>query len=273
MSLQVGACDPWPVELCCDVEERDPAEVERWTRVASTILFHLSGMRYGPCPVTVRPCGRSCLESAAPISFQAVTGASTGGWVPYIGADGVWRNASLCGCKSTCSCGELSEIYLPGPVYDVLEVNDSGQILVPGVEYRVDAPGRLVRLGGQRWPTCQEMAEPEGAPGTLTVTYRWGLPLDAAAIAAVSELVCHLLKGCAPAGGGSCGCKANPRVTRVSRQGVDMERQDVTLLYAEGLTGLPVTDAWLMSVNPGRLRSPGRVYSPDFRRPRVTTWP
>lgn len=272
MSLQVGPCAPWPVELCCDTDGYEAEDVERWTRVASTILFHLSGMRYGPCPVTVRPCGRSCLETAGPLSFQASVGASTGGWVPYIGADGVWRNASLCGCKSTCSCGELSELYLPGPVYDVQEVNEGGQVLVPGVEYRVDAPGRLVRLGGQRWPTCQDMAAPEGDPNTLTVTYRWGLELDAAAIAAVSALVCHLLRGCSGSGG-SCGCKANPRITKITRQGVDMERQDLTLLYAEGLTGIPEVDMWLMATNPFRLRSPSRVYSPDHRRPRVTTWP
>lgn len=272
MSLQVGPCAPWPVDLCCDVEGYEAEDVERWTRVASTILWHLSGMRYGPCPVTVRPCGRSCLESAGPLSFQASVGASTGGWVPYIGADGVWRNASLCGCKSTCSCGELSEIYLPGPVYDVQEVNEGGQVLVPGVEYRVDAPGRLVRLGGQRWPTCQDMAAPEGDPNTLTVTYRWGLELDAAAIAAVSALVCHLLRGCSGSGG-SCGCKANPRITRVSRQGVELERQDVTLLYAEGLTGIPEVDLFIMSVNPYRLRSPSRVFSVDRRNPRVTQWP
>jgi hypothetical protein len=260
------------VELCCSTEDRTEEEVERWTRVASTILWHLSGMRYGPCPVTVRPCSRSCADSSGPISFQAVSGASTGGWVPYIDAGGVWRNASLCSCKSACSCGELSEIYLPGPVYDVQEVNDGGQVLIPGVEYRVDAPGRLVRLGGQHWPTCQEMAEPEGAPGTLTVTYRWGLPLDAAAIAAVSALTCHLLRGCS-GGGGSCGCRANRNVTRTTRQGVEIERQDVTLMYAEGLTGVPEADMWLMSINPFRQRYPSRVYSPDFRRPRVTTWP
>ncbi|MGF0163055.1 hypothetical protein ACQRET_03295 [Streptomyces koyangensis] len=272
MSLRVGPCEPWPTVLCCDTDEYEPAEVERWTRVASTILWHLTGMRYGPCPVTVRPCSRSCLDGGAPLSFQAMPGASTGGWVPYIDGAGIWRNASLCGCKSACSCGELSEIYLPGPVYDVVEVNDGGQVLAPGLEYRLDAPGRLVRLGGGRWPTCQEMAEPEGAPGTLTVTYRWGLELDDAAVAAVSELTCHLLRGCG-AGGGSCGCKANPRATRVSRQGVEIERQDVTLLYTEGLTGLPVADAWIKAANPYGLRSPSRVYSPDYKRPRFTVWP
>jgi hypothetical protein len=271
VTLQIGPCEPWPTRVCCDTEGVAEEDLEHWTRVASIILWHLSGMRYGPCPVTVRPCGRSCLESG-PLSFQATAGASTGGWVPYIGADGQWRNASLCGCTNSCSCGELCELYLPGPVYDVQEVDEGGQILAPGLEYRVDAPGRLVRLGGQCWPTCQDMAAPSGAPDTLTVTYRWGLPLDEAAIAAVSELVCHYLKGCSGSGG-SCGCKANRNVTRVQRQGVEMERQDPTLLYTEGLTGLPVTDAWLMAINPHRLRSPSRVYSPDFRRPRVTTFP
>jgi hypothetical protein len=47
----------------------------------------------------------------------------------------------------------------------------------------------------------------------------------------------------------------------------------VTLLYAEGLTGIPEADMWLLAVNPFRQRSPSRVYSPDYRRPRVTTWP
>lgn len=273
MSLQVGPCEPWPVRLCCETEGHEPEEVERWTRVASTILWYMSGMRYGPCPVTVRPCGRSCLQSAGPISFQAVSGASTGGWVPYIGTDGVWRNASLCGCTSDCSCSQLCEISLPGPVYDVVEINDGGQILLPGVEYRLDAPGKLVRLGGQCWPSCQELDRAPGEEGTLTVTYRWGLPLDDAAVAAVSELVCHYLAGCSGNGGGSCGCRATRGVTRMSRQGVEIERQDASLLYSAGLTGLPVVDAWLTAVNPHRLRSPSRVFSPDYRRPRMTLWP
>ncbi|MEZ7005824.1 hypothetical protein [Streptomyces sp. AD55] len=268
MTLQIGPCEPWPVDLCCDVSEHEPATVDRWVAVASSILWALSGRRWGPCPITVRPCRRDCLESA-PVTFQAAAGVGgAGGWIPYIGADGQWRNASPCGCSSDCSCGELCEIYLPGPVYDVQEVNQDGTILAPGMEYRLDAPGRLVRLGGECWPTCQDMAAAPGEPNTLAVTYRWGLPLDAAAVAAVSELACHLLRGC----GSSCGCKANRNVTRYQRQGVEIE-MDPTLIYAEGRTGLPMADLWLAAVNPGRLPAPARVYSPDFRRPRVTQWP
>ncbi|MGX1514040.1 hypothetical protein [Streptomyces collinus] len=267
MSLQVGPCEPWPFEPCCDVSGHSEEAVARWVEVASSILWRLSGMRWGPCPVTVRPCRRACLEASP---FLIRWGATAGPWIPYQDTAGKWRNASVCGCKSDCSCGELCEIYLPGPVYDVTEVNLGGQILAAGLEYRLDAPGRLVRLGGGCWPTCQPMDKEPGEEGTLTVTYRWGLPLDAAAIAAVSELACHLLRGCG--GSGSCGCKANRNVTRLQRQGVEIE-MDPTLIYAEGRTGLPMTDLWLAAVNPGRLSSPSRVYSPDFKRPRVTQWP
>lgn len=267
MPLQVGPCDPWPFVPCCDVEAFEEADVERWTRVASQILWALSGRRWGPCPVSVRPCRRACLESS-PISFQ--TGVGTGPWIPYIDATGAWRNASVCGCKSDCSCGELCEVYLPGPVYDVVSVDIDGELLPPEA-YRVDGPGRLVQVGGGCWPECQDMAEPPGTPGTFTVTYRWGLPLDDAAVAAVSELACHFLKGCAP--GGSCGCKANRNLTRVARQGMEMELADPTLIYSEGRTGLPVADMWLAAVNPYRMTSASRVYSPDFNRPRVATWP
>ncbi|MFE9127825.1 hypothetical protein ACFYOF_20860 [Streptomyces sp. NPDC007148] len=268
MPLQTGPCEPWgPLELCCDVADVDEAVIDRWHRVASQILFALSGRRYGPCPVTVRPCRRACLESA-PVSFQA--GVGTGPWIPYIGVDGQWRNASVCGCRSDCSCGELCEVQLPGPVFDVTEVSVDGQVLDPE-QYRVDAPNKLVRVGGGCWPDCQDMAAMPGEPDTFVVTYRLGLPLDEAAIAAVSELTCHLLKGC---GGGSCGCKATPRAaTRFIRQGVELDFTDPAVMYKEGRTGLPLTDLWLMTTNPYRLASPSRVYSPDWKPPRTTTWP
>ncbi|MEV6183558.1 MULTISPECIES: hypothetical protein [Streptomyces] len=48
---------------------------------------------------------------------------------------------------------------------------------------------------------------------------------------------------------------------------------DPTLLYSSGLTGLPLADLFLTTVNPGRLSRPSRVYSVDYQRPRKTTWP
>ncbi|MFC8723769.1 hypothetical protein [Streptomyces bacillaris] len=269
MPRHMGVCDPWPVELCCDLpEDLEQSVIDRWTLVASQILWGLSGRRWGPCPVTVRPCRRACAESSGPVSFQA---GAVGPWVPYIGADGVWRNASLCGCGSDCSCGELCEVRLVGPVYDVVSVSVDGVTLLPeDGAYRVDDPGLLVRTDGECWPTCQDMAAPEGAEGTFAVTYRIGLPLDEAAVAAVSELTCHFIQGCSP---GACGCRANRSVSRMTRQGVELQLPDPTLLYSEGRTGLPLADLWLATVNPYRLPDASRVYSPDYRRPRRTVWP
>ncbi|MFD7602923.1 hypothetical protein [Streptomyces mirabilis] len=37
----------------------------------------------------------------------------------------------------------------------------------------------------------------------------------------------------------------------------------------EGRAGLPLVELWMSVVNPYRLMSPSRVYSPDFKIPRV----
>lgn len=267
--ITTAPCATWPVDLsCCDLPEDTESEViERWARVASIMLWRLSGMRWGPsCPVTVRPCRRACLDTYP----MTVRWGSVGPWIPYIGIDGQWRNASVCGCQSDCSCGELCEVYLPGPVYDILEVDVDGEVLFPE-QYRVDAPGKLVRTDGECWPTCQDLSAAPGEPDTFTVTYRTGLRLDEAAVAAVSELTCHYIKGCGA--GSGCGCKINRNATRISRQGFEVEMADPTVIYSEGRTGLPLADAWLATVNPHRLASASRAYSVDFRRPRVTTWP
>lgn len=263
-----GVCEPWPIDPCCDLDEVDPAQVERWQMIATQILWALSGRRIGPsCPVTVRPCRRQCLESY-PLT---VRWGAAGQWVPYIDAAGAWRNATVCGCATDCSCGELCEVRLDAPVYDIVEARIDGEV-VPPEAYRVDAPALLVRTDGGCWPTCQDMGAPPNREGTFAVTYRYGLPLDEAAVAAVSELTCHLIQGCGGSGTG-CGCRLPTNTTRVARQGVTVEMADLAQVYAEGRTGLPLVDAWLAVTNPNRLTGPSRVFSSDFRRPRVTIWP
>lgn len=266
MALQIGACDPWETRLCCDVDQVDADDVAFWTRVASNILWAMSGRRFGPCPITVRPCRKSCMDS---YPYPMQWGYAAGPWIPYIGRDGLWRNASVCGCATDCSCTELCEVQLPGPVYEITEVTLDGVVL-PAEAYRVDAPNMLVRTDGDCWPDCQDMAANPGEENTFTVAYQIGLPLDEAAIAAVSELTCHLIKGCQP---GTCGCKTNRNLTRVTRQGVELELPDPGVIYAQGRTGLPLVDLWLAAVNPYRLTSASRVLSPDYKLPRVQQWP
>lgn len=266
-----GVCEPWPIDLdCCSLpDDVDPAVVERWQWFASRILWALSGRRIGPgCPITIRPCGKSCVDSYGP-SWRPSPGwagwPSSGGRFPYLDG-GVWRNA-VCGCASSCSCTELCELRLEGPVHDIVEVVVDGVVLPPEA-YRVDAPNMLVRLDGDCWDACQDLNAPTTKPGTSAVTYRIGLPLDDAAIAAVSALTCHFVKSCTA----SCGCKVNKNVTRVERQGIEIET-DPTLLYSDGLTGIQEVDLWIMAVNPRRLPAPARVYSPDFPRNRTMQWP
>lgn len=269
MTIATGPCESWAFTAdCCTLPEgTTQAVIDKWRAVATKILWQLSGMRWGPsCPITVRPCRRSCVDEL-PLLYGRYLGAP---WIPYIGTDGAWRNASLCGCTGSCSCGELCEIYLPGPVFDIVSVRD-GTVTLPATAYRVDNGNSLVRLDGACWQRCYDLAAPPGTEGTLTVTYRTGLPLDAAALAAFSALVCHYIGQCAT----GCGCAlaASRSVSRVSRQGVDMEFADAAVLLDGGRTGIPLTDAWLAAVNPYRLTGPSTVRSPDVRAPRVTTWP
>lgn len=239
--------------------------------VATRWLWMLSGRRWGPtCPITIRPCRRACLTAAPVLPQWGVVGP----WVPYIDSSGSWRNASLCGCRSDCSCGDLCEIALDAPVYDIISVQVDGDVL-PQEAYRVDAPARLVRTDGACWPDCQDMAAPDGEPNTFSVTYRAGLALDEMALAAVSELTCHLIAACLPPGTRDCmECQLPSRARRVVRQGVTVELTDPTAILADGRTGLTLVDAWLSAVNPGRMPQASRVYSPDRpSRGRITTWP
>lgn len=269
-----GPCEPWPFdpECCPAADTATPERILKARTVATQILWALSGRRYGPgCPVAVRPCKKSCFDSLGLGGAYAATGAGYGSpWIPYLGRDGLWRNASVCGCAGDCSCGEFCEIYLPGPVYDIVEVNEGGTVLPAGA-YRVDNGNTLVRTDGNCWPDCQDMAEPPGAPNTLTVTYRVGVPLDALALNAMDAMTCHLLSSCT--GAGTCSCKLPSNVTRLNRQGVEQTFESPTELLAGGLTGIADVDRWLLVVNPYRQYSPSRVYSPDFKTPRVTTRP
>jgi hypothetical protein len=271
MPMNPPLCDPWPVDRDCWSIPPDTTEdrIEYWQKVASDLLRRLTGGVLGPgCPVTVRPCRTRCGDgwSWGLWGPGAYLGAP---WVPYIGPDGLWRNASVCGCRTDCSCSELCEIRLPGPVFDIVSVQD-GVIVLPQTAYRVDNARNLVRTDGNCWNDCQDMAADPGEANTMTVTYRIGLPLDDLATAAISALTEHYIKGC---GGCGCGIGNNRNVTRVQRQGVTLEYPDAGDLTAFGRTGLEIVDAFIQAVNPLGLNAPLRVLSPDFRAPRATTWP
>lgn len=282
MPLASGLCqlDGWTLDQSCmDIPDGTPPEViERWRLVAAELLFALTGNHFGPsCPVTVRPCRRQCAEDYGQYFNQGqFLGAGfqfSGPFVPYM-VGGRMYNASMCGCASQCHCGpELCEVYLPGPIYDIVSVDVDGEVVDPDTYGILD--GRfLVRSsatpddaeGGTCWPSCQDMSLPPGQPGTFTVTYRTGIPLSALGRAALSALTAHYIQGCSGCGCG-VGTAAARNVVRQSRQGVDMEFADPQQVLADGRTGIEIVDQFIHAVNPSRLPRQMRVVSPDSPRP------
>lgn len=276
MPLASGLCslDGWTLDRSCmDIPDTTPEEViDRWHAVAAEFLFAMTGNRFGPsCPVTVRPCRKQCAEAYGQSLFQGIGLMRTGPFIPYMAA-GRMYNASLCGCASQCHCGpELCEVYLPGPVYDIVSVDIGGEV-VDETTYGILDGRYLVRssatpgdaAGGTCWPGCQDMSLPPGQPGTFTVTYRTGLPLPALGVAALSALTAHYIRGC---NGCGCGVASNRNVSRLSRQGVELEFGDASAVLEPGRTGIDIVDQFIHAVNPNGLPRQLRVASPDSPRP------
>jgi len=281
MSTPVPAspCDPWPTDFTCDTlpEGTSQAVIDRWALVATNYVWAATGRHYGPsCAIRVRPCRKKCMDGYIDLlRFPGGVANSTGGWIPYIGMDGEFRNASICGCTTDCHCGaELCEIELRGPVYDIQSVTVDG-VALPVNTYAVHDGRFLTRINpvtvadgydGLCWPSCQDMTLPATQPNTFEITYRTGVAIPPLATAAVSALAAHFIRGC----NGGCGCGVGTRqnLQRLSRQGVDLEFADPQQLFDDGRTGIEVVDMAIRMLNPQGLASPLRVLSPDYRLPR-----
>lgn len=247
----------WPVDWACypDSDSLDPVVKQRAEAMAVQSLRFLTLYQVGGCPITVRPCAQSCLAG--------VTFYDGRPWMsPHVGVTGQWVNA--CGCASDCSCGPLSEVILDAPVGRVDEVQVDGEVLDPST-YRVDNGNRLVRQDGGLWPICQDQSQPAGGPGTFTVTYLNGIPVDGYASYVAGLLAAEFAVAC---GGGQCALP--PSVTAVVRQGVTMEF--AVGAWPDMRTGILGVDTWLSIFNPASRMSTPVLSSPDVRRARRTTW-
>lgn len=95
------------------------------------------------------------------------------------------------------------------------------------------------------------------------------------AVRMVRAVICSLAATCCSRAASSASFRVRSRsIAAVScRARCSWKWADPTVIYSEGRTGLAMVDMWLTTVNPYRLTSPSRVYSPDFKRPRFTGWP
>lgn len=258
MATTTGPCAAWEPIWCCDLPTGSAAVTGNAVQAATEVLWNLSGQRFGPCEVTVRPCRRDCFGAIWPYgtNWPQWTG---GTWPQPALVDGAWLNLTCGACVGTCSCTALEEALLPAPVYAVTQVKVDGVVLAPGA-YRVDDDRVLVRVDGGRWPTCQDLSLADTAVGTWSVTVQVGEAVPTIGRQAVGELACEIVKTCL---GQDCRLPAN--IANLVRQGVSISFPDsqalADRLYFVGL--------FISAYNPHRLTGRARVYDvdgPTFRR-------
>lgn len=267
--IEEGPCT-WPVDLSCvaDWDTFPPAAQSAAIAWATYILWALTGRRYGPCSIVIRPCGPRCAGPNGYMTFPVNAGGSYGAmgpWmVPWID-NGVWRN---CGCAGGCSCSATCEVALPGPVAAIDEVSVDGVIL-PSTSYRLDVVRGihvLVRIDGECWPECQDMDADVGETGSFAITYQRGIPVPRAGQIAAGYLAGEFAKACQ-----GQDCALPQQLASLSRNGVEVTVVDPSTFLENGLTGIANVDLWVRAVNPARKAQPSRVLSSDFRGPRFMT--
>lgn len=244
---------PWPIDPSCvgDLSGFDDAVIERAKVLATSALRALTAYRVGGCPRTVRPCAESCLPLG--VSGRAFTPTLYGG---------EWLNNGCTCSPSGCGCRALSEVVLHAPVGEIIEVRVDGEVL-DATDYRLEQGYRLVRTGGGSWPTCQNLAQPDTEPGTFSVTYVPGFPVDRLGAIAMGVLTAEFAKAC---GGGKCRLPSG--VTSITRQGIQMTVGADA--FPNQRTGIREVDVFIERWNPHGLRTAPRVYTPDTFRGRVS---
>lgn len=268
--LPTSASEPCPWTLpigapCCSEcsgwNSASPELQEVATAWASTFLWAATGRRFNECTVSVRPCGS---EPCGDGSLNWLGASWFGGvWVPYIW-NGEWFN---CSCPGRCSCDPRSQIRLLGPVQEIIEVTLGAEVVDPST-YFVNDGHWLVRAHPEIWPTCTDQNSLDG-DDVLTVIYVRGDGVPESLKYAAKKLACEYIKAC----NNDSSCQLSAYVQSVSRAGVDFTLVPYSELLAMNLTGIALIDMTIRSFNPNGLQQRPRLYAPEFRVPKQTTWP
>lgn len=227
----------WEVIGCDDCEalnNLDPLVREAVEARAVARLWEWTNRRFGPCPVTYRP--------------------------PHLGC----RNPKRCVCQ------DVSEVLLPGPIFEPIEILIDGEDL-DLFRVRVDNYNRLVRIDGGRFPTRQNMGASALELGTWQITYLKGEEVPPGGELVAGTLACEFAKAMC----GSEECRLPKRVSSITRQGITLAMLDNFDKLSVGGTGIWEIDDWITTYTTNLRTGPwqrGQVSSPDLPMERITTW-
>lgn len=259
--VPVGPCAGWitGVDVLKFCEDMDPGLAETLAGDASDLMFGILGRQFrGVCQDIVRPTrlGCSCWLSGSPAG---------GGW-PITW--GFWSAFGMPGWSWSdalppAGCGWISEYPLSYPVSQILAVKVGGSVLDPA-RYRVDEQRLLVRLddsdgSNPGWPVCQNMLLDDSKPGTWSVSFTYGIAPPQLARDAAAALACQLGQSIS---GGDCALPVG--TTKVTRQGIEINRGLFADFTKGGSTGIPLVDAAIRAYNPNQLQIQSQVWSPDL---------
>lgn len=242
------------IATCAGVDVTSPGLIEaaQW---GTDIMQSLLARQFrGLTRDTIRPARVGC---ACWLSGSAGLPMFWGAWGNYLG----WGNVDV---PTPLGCGPLNEYKLAYPVREVTQVKVDGVVLDPSA-YRVDENQWLVRVVPNAqtpnigWPSCQNLAIPDTEPGTWSVTYVWGTPPPQLAVDAATALGCQLYLS---ANGKACSLPVG--ATKITRQGVTIDRGLMADWTKGGSVGIPLVDAAIRAYNPNRLLMTSSVYSPDL---------
>jgi len=260
--------DTWQYMLDGTVEGAYPWTIEGV--VDSRILKSSGVILFGPASASPGPCALWCdwqdvldicpeglglddedtlPQGARDAILEYVT------WILYM-LDGA-RHPGICtttrdlcrGCVRVggrCCCADGDSVDLRGrfPVFDVWDVTIDGEVIDRAL-YKVRDSRYLVRLDGQRWPSCLDWS----------ATWAFGRNPPIGLRRAAAVFAREMAKSCIGEE-----CALPERVTTVNREGVTYVVLDAQKFLDEGRTGIYDVDQPLIAARPpkdGRRSTPG----------------
>lgn len=233
-------CD-WEVIGCDDCEALTSLDDEIRLMVeqrAVTRIWEWTNRRFGACPVSYRPCGLRCTGQ----------------------------------CGGRCSYRSPSEVVLPGPIVEPLEILINGVQLDIGASVVVYDYNCVTRIGGGRFPTRQNLGLPPTEDGTWQITYLKGEAIPPGGQLIAGILACEYAKGLC----GDDSCRLPRRVSSITRQGITLAMLDNFDQLGVGYTGIWEIDDWITTYTTNLRVGPWQasaVSSPDIVTHRRLTWP